>query len=115
MATLTLELPDELLEQLQALGDNLPEWLALSLTQPALPARLYRDILSFLANQPTPEQIMNYKADPIIQERLKTLLARNQTGNLSPAETAELDEYERIEHFMIMLKTGFLQYSSPSA
>lgn len=114
MATLTLELPDELLQQLQALGDKLPEWLALSLTQPALPARLYRDILSFLASQPTPEQIINYKADPVIQERLETLLARNKAGNLSPAEAAELDEYEHIEHFIIMLKTGFLQHSSPS-
>ena len=36
MAKITLEVPDELLEQLTQLGERLPELLALSLQQPLL-------------------------------------------------------------------------------
>ena len=49
MATITLEVPDELLPQIQQLGDRFPEWLTLSLQQPSVPARPYREILGFLA------------------------------------------------------------------
>jgi hypothetical protein len=41
-----------------------------------------------------------------MQERLKTLLERDHAGKLTPSEQIELDEYERIEHIVIMLKTG---------
>lgn len=42
-----------------------------------------------------------------MQERLRTLLDRQE--NLTPSEQAELDEYERIEHLVIMLKAGNLK------
>ena len=42
MRTITLLVPDELADQLAAVQDRLPESLALSLRQPALPAQLYR-------------------------------------------------------------------------
>jgi hypothetical protein len=45
MAQITLNVPDDLSNQLLQLGDRLPELLALSLQQPALPAQLYRQIL----------------------------------------------------------------------
>ena len=50
MRTITLQVPDELADQLAAVQDRLPELLALSLRQPALPAQLYRAILTFLAS-----------------------------------------------------------------
>ncbi|MCD8486905.1 MAG: hypothetical protein LRZ84_09255 [Desertifilum sp.] len=43
-----------------------------------------------------------------MQERLSTLLVKNQSGNITPGEVAELNEYERIEHLVIMLKLGNL-------
>lgn len=43
-------------------------------------------------------------------DRLQTLLARCKTGELTQLEQQELDEYERIEHLMIMLKTGHLYH-----
>lgn len=57
MATITLDISDELADQLAGMRDRLPELLALSLHQPALPAALYRHVLDFLASNPTPEQI----------------------------------------------------------
>ena len=110
MAKITLEIPDELSEQLTQLGERLPELLALSLQQPPLPARIYRYILDFLASNPTPEQILAFRPTEEMQERLQTLLTRNSSGELTPTEKNELDEYERIEHIIVMLKAGSLPY-----
>lgn len=108
MTTITLEVPDELAEALTRIGDRLPELLALSLQQPALPAHIYRYILDFLASQPTVEQLAAFGPTPEMAERLQTLLARQAAGAITSAEMAELDEYERIEHLMVILKAGTL-------
>ena len=108
MTTITLEVPDELAEALSRAGERLPELLALSLQQPALPAYIYRYILDFLISQPTVEQLAAFGPTPEMTERLQTLLARQAAGDITPAEAAELDEYERIEHLIVMLRAGTL-------
>lgn len=119
MPKITLEVSEELSQQLAQVGDalrqatsclRLPELLALSLQQPAVPAQVYRYILDFLASNPTPEQIAEFKPTPEMQERLRTLLARSNAGELTPTELKELDEYERIEHLVVMIKAGNLSY-----
>ncbi len=108
MRTITLHVSDELADELDPLSDRLPELLALGLRQPAVPARLYRDVLDFLADGPSREQIAAFTPPAEAQERLRTLLDREQDGTLMPAERVELDELERIEHLVIMLKAGAL-------
>src|SRR5206468_873303 len=110
MATITLEVPDELSEQVAKIGDRWPEWLKLSLEQPALPARLYRDILRLLTNRPTTKQIADFRPSTEVVERLKTLMAREADGELTLAEREELDELEHVEHLVVMLKSGSLPY-----
>ncbi|MBD2494348.1 hypothetical protein [Nostoc sp. FACHB-280] len=110
MPKITLEVSEELSQQLAQVGDRLPELLALSLQQPAIPAEIYRYILDFLASNPTPEQIAQFQPTPQMQERLHTLVTRSKAGELTPVELKELDEYERIEHLMVMIKTGNLAY-----
>jgi hypothetical protein len=105
---ITLEVSDELSEQLAQVGERLPELLALSLQQPPLPSRIYQYILDFLVNKPTPEQILAFRPNTEMQERLKTLLTRHKAGELTPTEQKELDEFERIEHLIVMLKAGSL-------
>lgn len=112
MATITIEVPEELSEQLSQVGDRLPELLALSLQQPALPAHIYRYILDFLASNPTPEEIAAFTPTPQMQERLRLLLNRSKAGELTGAEQRELDEYEKIENLVIMLKANCLPYLS---
>jgi hypothetical protein len=68
------------------------------------PVQVYRYILNFLTSQPTPEQIAAFRPTAEMQDRLRSLLARNQAGGLTPAEQQEIDEYERIEHLIVMLK-----------
>ncbi|MEH2085340.1 hypothetical protein [Nostoc sp.] len=110
MPRITLEVSEELSQQLAQVGDRLPELLALSLQQPAIPAQVYRYILDFLASNPTPEQIAEFKPTPEMQERLRILLTRSNAGELTPTELKELDEYERIEHLVVMIKAGNLSY-----
>ena len=106
MPRITLEVSEELSQQLAQVGDRLPELLALSLQQPAVPAQVYRYILDFLASNPTHEQIAEFKPTPEMQQRLRILLTRSNAGELTPTELKELDEYERIEHLVVMIKAG---------
>lgn len=115
MPTITLEVSEELSERLQQVGERLPEWLALSLDQPALPARTYRYILDFLASQPSREEILAFRPTTEMTMRLRTLLGREKAGLITAAEKNELDEYERIEHLMVMIKTGSLPYPRASS
>lgn len=109
MSTITIEVPDELSDLVAQAGDRLPELLAQSLRQPALPAHVYRYILDFLAGNPSAEQIAVFGPTPEMTERLRTLVAREAANDIMPAEKAELDEYERLEHLMIMIKAGNLR------
>lgn len=104
MAMITLEVPDDLADQLAAARDRLPELLALSLRQPALPAAAYRHILDFLASDPSPEQITAFRPIPEAQERLRLLLTRRQEGQLTELEARELEEFAHIEHLMVMIR-----------
>ena len=114
MSSITIQVPDELSERLAQLGDRLPELLALSLPQPALPAYVYRYILDFVASQPTDEQLVDFGPTPEMIERLQTLLDREAAGELTPEERIELDEYERIEHLIVMIKSRNLPLSARS-
>ena len=110
MPKITLEVTEELAAQLLAVGDRLPFLLQQSLQQPVIPSRIYSYILGFLISQPNRAQIAAFKPTPEMVERLQTLLSRSQSGLLTATEIAELDEYERIEHLIIMLKAGNLPH-----
>src|SRR2546428_13770896 len=115
MRTITLQVPDELADQLAAVQDRLPELLALSLRQPALPAQLYRTILTFLAGAPSAEEIAAFAPPPEAQQRLQVLLDAERAGTLRAIERAELDELERIEHLVILVKSGALPTLAPAS
>jgi hypothetical protein len=51
-----MEIPDELLERMAQFRVQLPELLALSLHQAALPAATARAIVEFLASNPSPSK-----------------------------------------------------------
>lgn len=110
MATITIDIPDELSVQLDLVRERIPELLALSLQQPAVPAHIYRTLVDFLANKPTPAEVLAFRPTPAMQERLAILLERSYLQHLTTTEQAELDEFERIEHLVIMLKAGSLPY-----
>ena len=110
MATITIEVPDELSGLIAQAGERLPELLAQSLRQPPLPAHVYRYVLGFLASNPSAAEIAAFGPTPEMAERLRTLLEREAAGTLTPAEKNELDEYERLEHLLVMIKSGNLRH-----
>ncbi|NJL03011.1 MAG: hypothetical protein HC838_12185 [Spirulinaceae cyanobacterium RM2_2_10] len=123
MATLTIEIPDDLMERLDPLRDipsgtlreRLPDLLRRCLQPDQLSAEVYRYILNFLTSQPTPDEIAAFRPTPEMQARLRYLLNRSSDGSLTPEEAQELDEYERIEHLIILLKAGNLPFLATGA
>jgi hypothetical protein len=110
MSTITIEVPDELSDLIAEAGDRLPELLAQSLQQPALPVHVYRYVLDFLASNPSAEEIASFAPTREMIERQRTLVAREADNTITQAEKAELDEYERLEHLMVTIKSGNLRY-----
>jgi hypothetical protein len=106
---IVLEIPDRLGEKLQQFSDRLPELLERGLQQ--LISEQYspnflgdREIISILASQPTPEQILTIHPSPELQARMSQLLDRNKAGQLSTQEEIELDRYLTLEHLVRLAK-----------
>jgi hypothetical protein len=111
MVEITIKVPDALAERLSAVRDRLPEVLALGLDELSpLPNQVYRYILEFLISHPSPEALLSFGPTPDMRARVNELLERDRMGQLSPAESAELDEYVRIDHLITMLKAEALPY-----
>jgi hypothetical protein len=117
MAKITVDIPDDILTQLtsetsssEVLERRLAEILRLGLSSGTLPADVYHYVLNFLISNPTPAQILEFRPNLLMQNRLKDLLSKSDAGQLSITEQQELDDYERIEHLIVMLKTGNLSY-----
>jgi hypothetical protein len=70
------------------------------------------ELLEFLLRNPTPKQFLNYHVSDRAQLRLRRLLALNESGLLSEEERLELDELERLEHLVIMLKAQIAKQHS---
>ncbi len=118
MAELTLQIPDELAQRLEPLQNRLSEllWQILEIANLSTPIEpevkvnltdipvVYQEILDFLIQRPTAEQIVAFKVSSQAQIRLQILLEKNCEATLTPMELAELDVYEQLEHFMILLK-----------
>lgn len=116
MAQITLEISDELLSRLMPYQDRLPgildRWITglealpkiSEVSQPQSRWVLYQEIVDFLLTQPDPQAILSFKISEKAQEHLGQLLDRNRTVQLTSAEVAELDLYERLDQVMRLLK-----------
>lgn len=113
---ITIEVPDRLGEQLQQLGDRLPEALvriasdvADRALQELTPTKniAYQDdrqIVELLASQPSPEVVLAIRPTPALQARMSELLEQNKSGTLTRSEEVELDRYLLLEHWVRLAK-----------
>jgi len=108
---MTLEVPDQLADQLYLEQERLPELLAAALRQRqepeplSLPSSLaFGEMIEFLASRPSSQAIQSFKISQYAQERLAVLLEKNRETGLSDAENAELDWYEYVHEIMTRLK-----------
>jgi hypothetical protein len=113
MSPITLEIPDELAQQLSPLADRLPHILELGLrefnaaAQPGFPGAA--EVLEFLAGLPSPEEMLALRPAPKLQTRIEALLDKNRTGGLSQAEEQEWTHYQYLEHLVRLAKAKALQ------
>lgn len=106
MVEVTIQLPEQLAGRVVPLRQWMPTVLELSLVSLRTPAReVSAEIIDFLLANPSPDEVMNYHVSERAQLRLQRLLTLNAAGLLGEAEERELDELQRLEHIIIMLKT----------
>lgn len=102
---MTMQVPDELAERLQPMSLWLPTIIELSLIGfKTLATQTASEIIEFLSNNPSPDEVHHYYVSEESQERLRRLLTLNESGMLAEMEQLELDELQKIEHVIIMLK-----------
>lgn len=62
------------------------------------------EIARFLANHPTPEQIIAFHPSPEVAERAYTLIADDRSHSLTEEEHQELESYLVLEDLMRLVK-----------
>lgn len=117
MAQFTIEISDDLAQQLVPFQNQLSELFTrlITTTLPALSSsRLdlpttelpptYIEVLDFLVTRPTSKQILTFKVSEQSQARLQTLLQKNRDGSINTSEISELNFYEQLDELMTLLK-----------
>ncbi len=109
---MTIEIPDELTRQLEGERGRLAEIIAQGLRAGwSGVSELRHEVVAFLARSPSAEQILEFRPSAATSERSRELLARNQQGDLSREEAAELDEMCEVDRFVSLIKTEVLRNS----
>lgn len=65
---------------------------------------VFGEVTDFLANNPTPQEIIDYRLPAYLQERAHELLDKNGEGMLTTDEQKEMMDFSRIDHMLTMLK-----------
>jgi hypothetical protein len=112
MTQITLDLSDELIKQLEPLQDNLPQILTLGLQQiRANPTQGFSgltEVLEFLAQLPSPQEILELRLSESLQAEVEELLEKNRSEGLTQQEQRLWQQYEFVEHLVRMAKARAL-------
>ena len=65
---------------------------------------VYDELLDLFVGTANADRLQSFRLSSDQQSRLDLLLQKNRDGELSTLDLAELDEFERLEHFGRMLK-----------
>ena len=74
-------------------------------------ANAYDEIIDLLARGSSSSEIVRFHPSPATQERVRYLLQRNKTGDLTKEETAELERLGQFEHMIQLVKARARIYS----
>ncbi len=114
MVEITMQVSDSLAQRLQPMHTWLPTVLELSLIGFKTSAvQTASELIDFLGQGPSPQEVLAYHVSERAQARLRRLLAMNEAGATSAEEQAELEEIEKIEHIVILLKAEAQTHLSP--
>jgi hypothetical protein len=70
---------------------------------------LYNELLDYLVEKATPQEILAFKASPEAQAYAHELLERQSEGRLSPDDAQILEQMEQVERLMSVLKAKALR------
>lgn len=73
---------------------------------------VYDELLELLVRSGDRDEILAFQLSREKQNRLDELLEKNRAGTLASAEASELQEFERIEHVVRLLKARVAQKSA---
>lgn len=105
MIQMTMQVPDDLARRIEPIGSWLPTIIELSLVGfKTVAVAAATEVIQFLAQNPSPQEVIDYHISEQAQARLQRLLVLNESGILSEDEQLELDELERLEHIVVILK-----------
>jgi hypothetical protein len=109
----TIEIPEQLARQLEPERERVAEIIARGLRRTwTHSSSLRREVISFLARRPSASEILGFHPSAPEAARAQELLRRNQTGNLTSSEAAELDEICDMDRFVSLLKAEALAQKS---
>jgi hypothetical protein len=73
-------------------------------------SKSYDEIVDLFARGTPPAKIVAFRPSKESQERVHYLLGRNQNGELTPEETAELKRFGELERLMELVKARAYLY-----
>ena len=107
-----VDIPDELALRLSPLQDQLPQILELGLREwNAIGQSGFSglvEVLEFLANLPSSEEILALQPSEELQQQIASLLEKNRTFGLTAQEERAWQQYEYVEHLVRMAKAKAL-------
>ena len=105
---ITLDIPDELGQQLQSFENQIPHILELGLRElHASSTTRYEgaaEVLEILAGLPSAEKVLNLRPSEALQNRITGLLEKNRSEGLDSDEQREWSQYEYLEHLVRLAK-----------
>jgi len=105
---ITLDIPEELFTKLGLLDQSVSQVLELGINelvarpQPGFTG--FAEVLDFLANLPTPEEILALRPSLALQDQIDRLSEKYQTQDLTPTERHLWQQYEYLEHIIRIAK-----------
>jgi len=111
---LTIDIPDELADKAAAARERLSELIEQDLRRQSAGSRgVVQELFEFLAGDPSPEQIVDFRPSAQATGRLSELLNKNREGSLTAAEEAELDTLQSLDNWFALLKVQARQRLTP--
>ena len=110
MASITLNVPDDLASQIRAQEQQLPRILELGLRELNAGGQSgfdgAADVLELLAALPTPEEILKLRPSPRLSARVAEIVEKSRTGVMTPRDEEDWERYEYLEHLVRMAKAA---------
>lgn len=75
-------------------------------------AKVYDEIIEFIAAGTTPQSVIDFKLSDAIKDRLEDLVYRAKTEALTASDRQELNYFLTLEHIMRLAKAKAHQYIS---